>query len=170
MTATLSEINALAAAGIIGQSAIGGAIGATFYLEPISTHDLDIFVIFENPPLILTLEPIYEFLRSRGHKPDGDAILIHGWPVQFLPAEAPLLVEAVQQAIPVNFDGEPTRVMTAEHLMAIALQTGRAKDFSRIAAFLESGKVDLIAFQEIVSRHALSDSWARFQRNHLNQS
>lgn len=138
MKATLSEINALREAGIIGQHAIGGAMGATFYLEPISTYDLDIFVIFENPPLILTLTPIYDFLGQRAHLPEGDAIVIHGWPVQFLPAESPLLTEAVRQATAVDFEGVPTRVMTAEHLMAIALQTGRAKDFSRILAFVES--------------------------------
>ena len=33
MKEALREINALQEAGIIGQSAIGGAMGATFYLE-----------------------------------------------------------------------------------------------------------------------------------------
>ena len=51
MKETLSEINELRAAGLIGQYAIGGAMGATFYLEPISTYDLDIFVIFEDLPI-----------------------------------------------------------------------------------------------------------------------
>ena len=53
MKIALTEINALRQASIIGESAIGGAIGATFYLEPISTFDLDIFVLFDHPPLIL---------------------------------------------------------------------------------------------------------------------
>jgi hypothetical protein len=105
MKETLSEINALSSAGIIGQSAIGGAMGATFYLEPISTYDLDIFVLFESPPLILTLTPIYDFLCARGHEAEGDAINICGWPVQFLPAESPLLREAVEQAVNVDFEG-----------------------------------------------------------------
>ena len=91
MKETLSEINALREAGVIGQSAIGGAMGATFYLEPVSTFDLDIFVLFAGSPLILTLSPIYDFLNARGHIAEGDAIVIHGWPVQFLPAETPLL-------------------------------------------------------------------------------
>ncbi len=166
MKATLSELNALRDAGIIGQCAIGGAMGATFYLEPISTYDLDIFVLFDNPPLILTLTPIYEFLKQRGHVPEGDAIAIHGWPVQFLPAESPLLTEAVQQAVAVDFEGVPTRVMTAEHLMAIALQTGRAKDFARLLAFLESGVVDEIALAGILARHGLVDAWGRFKQSY----
>jgi hypothetical protein len=168
MKLTLTEINALQSAGIIGQSAIGGAMGATFYLEPISTFDLDIFVIFENPPLILTLEPIYAFLRERGHLPEGDAVMIHGWPVQFLPAESPLLVESVRQAREVDFEGVPTRVMRAEHLMSIALQTGRAKDFSRLLAFVESGVAEEAMLSDILQRHGLLDRWAKFQRAYLN--
>ena len=81
MKDTLAEINELRTAGHIGKWAIGGAMGATFYLEPISTYDLDIFVIFEGAPLILTLTPIYDFLKARGHTADGDAVMVHGWPV-----------------------------------------------------------------------------------------
>lgn len=168
MKETLSEINALGDAGIIGECAIGGAMGATFYLEPISTYDLDIFILFDKPPLILTLSPIYEFLAQRGHQPEGDAIMIHGWPVQFLPAESPLLAEAVQHAITVDFEGEPTRVMQAEHLMAIALQTGRGKDFSRLLAFIESGVTDFGKLSEIIQRHGLVDAWSKFESNYLS--
>lgn len=170
MKATLTELNALRDAGIIGQCAIGGAMGATFYLEPISTYDLDIFVLFENPPLILTLTPIYEFLERRGHVPEGDAIVVHGWPVQFLPAESPLLTEAVQQAADVDFEGVPTRVITAEHLMAIALQTGRAKDFSRLLMFIESGAVHDEKLRAIINRHGLIDAWSKFEQNYLSDT
>jgi hypothetical protein len=169
MKDTLQEINALTEAGIIGQSAIGGAMAATFYLEPIATFDLDIFVLFENPPLILTLTPIYEFLQQRGHRAEGDAILIYQWPVQFLPAESPLLSEAVQEGTEVDYQGVPTRVMTAEHLMAIALQTGRAKDFSRIQAFLELGEPDLDKFREILERHQLLPAWRKFEQSYGNK-
>ncbi len=34
--------------GIIGAYAIGGAVGATFYLEPVATLDLDVFVSFRH--------------------------------------------------------------------------------------------------------------------------
>lgn len=169
MKETLSEINALSAAGIIGQSAIGGAMGATFYLEPISTYDLDIFVLFESPPLILTLTPIYDFLRARGHEAEGDAIHICGWPVQFLPAESPLLREAVEQAVTVDFEGVPTRVMTAEHLTAIALQTGRGKDFSRILAFIESGRLSSEKLTTLLHKHGLTAAWATFETKYLSQ-
>jgi len=168
MRETISEINALRDAGIIGQSAIGGAMGATFYLEPVTTFDLDIFVLFEGEPLILTLSPIYEFLKSRGHSTEEDAIMIHGWPVQFLPAETPLLREAVNGAREIDFEGVPARVMTAEHLMAVALQTGRSKDFARLIAFVESKVADAILLDDILERHGLADAWQRFEERYLS--
>jgi len=168
MRETISEINALRKAGVIGQSAIGGAMGATFYLEPVTTFDLDIFVLFGGAPLILTLSPIYEFLKSRGHAAEGDAIMIHGWPVQFLPAETPLLREAVNEALEIDFEGVPARVMTSEHLMAVALQTGRPKDFTRLLAFVESKVADAARLDEILARHRLTDAWQRFEQRYLS--
>jgi hypothetical protein len=168
MKDTLAEINELCAAGLIGSCAIGGAMGATFYLEPISTYDLDIFVIFEGSPLILTLTPIYDFLKARGHSADGDAILVHNWPVQFLPAESALLREAVEQAREIDFEGVPARVMTAEHLMAIALQTKRGKDFARLVTFVEVHVADEVKLHEILKRHDLTADWTRFEQTYLN--
>ena len=170
MKDTLSEINELRAAGLIGQWAIGGAMGATFYLEPISTYDLDIFVIFEGSPLILTLTPIYDFLKARGHAADGDAMMVHGWPVQFLPAESGLLREAVEEAREVDFEGVRARVMTAEHLMAIALHTGRGKDFARLLTFTEARVAEEMKLRELLGRHGLSAAWMRFEQNYLNPS
>jgi hypothetical protein len=166
MKETLSEINELRAAGAIGQWAIGGAMGAIFYLEPISTYDLDVFVIFEGSPLILSLEPIYSFMSSRGHRADGDAILVHGWPVQFLPAESDLLREAVERAQVMDFEGVPTRVMLAEYLMAIALQTGRGKDFARLISFVEAKVADERVLVELLGDYHLLDAWHRFQEKY----
>ncbi len=169
MKDTLAEINVLQQAGVIGQSAIGGAMGATFYLEPVSTFDLDIFVIFEGAPLILTLTPIYDFLKARGHAAEGDAVLVHGWPVQFLPAESALLREAVEQAREIDFEGVPARVMTAEHLMVIALQTGRGKDYARLVTFVEAAVADAMKLHDVIRRHGLGAAWKRFEQTYLNQ-
>lgn len=116
------------------------------------------------------LKPIYDFLRSRGHEPEGDAVNIHGWPVQFLPAESPLLKEAVERAVTVDFEGVPVRVITAEHLAAIALQTGRAKDFTRLLAFVESGALDSRVLQDILTRHQLTEAWNKFESKYLSNS
>lgn len=44
MRETLRIINQTKADGVIGKYAIGGAVGASFYLEPFTTKDLYVFV------------------------------------------------------------------------------------------------------------------------------
>ena len=53
---------------IVERFAIGGAVGATFYLEPTATVDLDVFVVCgpNASQSILSLEPIYVYLGARG--------------------------------------------------------------------------------------------------------
>ena len=64
-------------------------------------------------------------------------------------------------------DGLQTRVMTAEHLMAIALQTGRAKDHARLVMFVEAGITDMDRLREILARHSLLEQWAKFEQRFL---
>ena len=75
--------------------------------------------------------------------------------------------EALLQAVEAEVEGTPARVFTAEHLAAIALQTGRAKDKARLLQFIESGALDAARFQAILARHELVDAWQRFQRQFL---
>ena len=81
----------------------------------------------------------------------------------------PLVTEAVREAVTREADGLTTRVMTAEHLMAIALQTGRPKDIARLLAFQESGTVDTATFLAILTRHHLLEKWTQFQKKHLDE-
>ena len=46
--------------------------------------------------------------------------------------------------------------------MAIALQTGRGKDFSRLLTFIESGTADSGKFNDILTRHRLVAAWQKF--------
>ena len=50
MKETLAIIERLHADDVIGLYAVGGAVGAAFYLEPVATLDVDIFVLFEPDP------------------------------------------------------------------------------------------------------------------------
>ena len=167
MKETLAIVEQLHAKGVIGPYAVGGAVGAAFYLEPVATLDVDIFVLFEPAPLIPTLTPIYEACAKLGYQAEGDAIQIEGWPVQFLPASQPLVAEAVLEAVTREAAGLTTRVMTAEHLMAIALQTGRAKDHARLLMFVEAGIADMDSLRDILARHSLLDAWAKFEKRFL---
>ncbi len=169
MKATLETINRMQADGIIGKYAIGGAVGATFYLEPAATLDVDIFVALPTSPggAILNLAPIYDYLRTRGGKVDGEYIVVGGWPVQFLPPSDALDQEALADAVATEVEGVRTWVMTAEHLVAIALRTGRAKDYNRVLQFVEQQSVDRSKLQNILQLHGLISKWQQFERKYL---
>lgn len=165
----IATINQMEKDGVIERYAIGGAVAATFYLEPVATLDIDVFVAFAPEPgkLIVTPKAIIDYLTARGCTMKGEYVMIAGWPVQFLPPTGPLIEEALAQAVESDVDGVSARVFTAEHLAAIALQTGRAKDKARLLQFIEEGAVDGPRFQEIVRRHVLVEAWAKFERQFL---
>jgi hypothetical protein len=162
-------LNRMQADGVIERYAIGGAVGATFYLEPIATLDVDVFVEFHAEPgsAIISPKPIFEYLRDRGCTMEGEYIVIAGWPVQFLPAGSPLLQEALAASVEKDVDGTGARVFTPEHIAAIALDTGRAKDKARVLQFIEAGVLDLERLQEIIARHSLTGHWQQFERQFL---
>lgn len=168
----IKTINRMQADGVIDSYAIGGAVGATFHLEPVSTLDVDVFISFHPEPgsVVISPRPIYDYLTARGCSAEGEYIIIAGWPVQFLPPTGPLADEALSKAVVHDVDGVPVRVFSAEFLAAIALQTGRAKDKARLLQFVESGILDVTTFEDILTRHALAERWARFQQQFLSDT
>jgi hypothetical protein len=168
---TLETINQMQADGVIGEYAIGGAVGATFYLEPAATLDVDVFVSLPvSPGLLVSLAPIYEYLRARGCRIEGEYIFIGDWPVQFLTPSNELEREAIAEAVRTEVEGVKTWVMRAEHLVAIALRTGRAKDHVRILQFLEQTAVDQHKLHEVLARHGLLPKWDLFERKYLKET
>ena len=165
MKATLEIINRMKSDGVIGEYAIGGAVGALFYLEPFDTADIDVFVAFKESEkgALLSLSPIYAYLKGMGYEAKDESVLIEGWPVQFLPPANALAEEALAQALDTDADGVPVRVMTPEHLVAIALQTGRGKDHIRILSFVESGRLDIAKLRGVLGRHNLLEKWRKFE-------
>jgi len=161
-------INQMQADGVIGPYAIGGAVGATFYLEPSATLDVDVFVTLPTTSAgrLVSLSPIYDYLKARGCDAEGEHIVMGGWPVQFLLPSDGLEEEAVAQAVATEVDAVSTWVMTAEHLVAIALRTGRSKDHNRILQFLEQNAVDLDRLRGILEQHGLVTRWERFSRKY----
>ena len=157
----LVELRDLELAGVVERYAIGGAVGATRYVEAAATEDVAVFVTFTRAPgkLLDALAPIYAWLKLRGATVEGEHLVIGGWPVQFLPAEGPLLEEAIADACDQEVDGVRTRVFTAEHLAAIALALGRAKDKLRIVQMVEAKVLDGPRFDAILERHNLTAKW-----------
>lgn len=144
--------------GVIENYALGGATAAFFYIEPDFTHDVDIFCVLTGykADAIDMLGPVYEYLRGNGYKEEGVTVDIEGVAVQFLPVFHPLNEEAVANAREFDYQGIPVRVMSPEHLVAIMLQTGRTKDYVRVARFLEIEAFDINAVHEMLKRHGLA--------------
>ena len=161
-------IKQMEADGVIGRYAIGGAIGSIFWLEPITTKDIDVFVVLPTSPggTLLTLGPIYDYLLARGFAAHGQHIIIEGWAVEFVPPGTPLVEEALAEAVERDVNGVATRVFTAEHLAAICLQVGRARDHDRVSRFIEQGALDVEKFEAILSRHGLLEKWRKFQQDY----
>jgi len=166
--ATLEVINRMQADGVIAEYAIGGAVGAMLYLEPAATLDVDIFVALPTSQSgLVSLAPIYEYLKQRGCVEKYEHIVVGDWPVQFISPNGELETEAVAQAAVTTVEGTPTRIISAEHLVAIALRTGRAKDHNRILQFLEQKALDHAKLDALLERHGLTSKWKEFERRYL---
>ena len=167
MQETLRILLHLRSEGNIGRFAIGGAIAASFYVEAVATEDLDVFAFLQpSTSGLLMLTPLYERLKQLGGAVENEHVVLHGWPVQILPAYNPLIEEAVMAAIEQTFHEVAVPVVTAEYLCAIALQTGRAKDYQRVNALLEAGCVDAETLEKLVHRHNLGERWNQYVRRY----
>jgi hypothetical protein len=62
------------------------------------------------------------------------------------------------------YESTSTRVLRAEHLLAIALQTGREKDRQRVRLFVEQATLDKDRLANVLARHGLKAKWNQWQR------
>jgi len=164
MERTFKVLNELERQGVIERYAIGGGIAATYYAEPVLTYDLDAFVLLpRGKGKLVTLSPIYDFLRRKGYRARGEYVQIEDLPVQFLPAYNDLVAEAVRAARRVRFRRTTVRFLRIEHLLAIAAQTGRAKDRARIAQLSAGGRINRTYLRGILERHGLTRKWQELE-------
>ena len=165
MKKTLEKINELVSNGIIKNYAIGGGMGQFYYIEAGTTYDLDIMLelhIEDNP--LNPLKDIYQWARKENYVEDKEHIIIEGIAVQFLPAYNELLKEAVAYSNKITLFGVATKVIKAEYLMAIMLQTYRSIDKTRLSKFFEEVNYDEALFQNIINKYALVDKLEDFKR------
>jgi len=148
MIGALKAINELKELGIIQDYSIGGAYAVGFYLEPILTFDLDIFVLMDSDD---EFHRLYSYFRERQLKIENIYVIIDELPVQFLPTYiGPLFREAVLAARRVEMEGVETKVLGPEHLVACLLLAYRPKDKAIIPRLLELS--DMEKLMEIVER------------------
>ena len=167
MKSTLLTLIQLRDEGLLERFAIGGAIAASFYVEAVATEDLDIFAFLRPAPGgLIVLGPLYDRLRELGAVVSGEHVRVHGWLVQILPAYTPLVEEAVRNAPEQSYEGVPVPVLGAEYLCAIALQTGRAKDYQRVDALLGAECVRPATLRHLIETYRLLDRWNEYVRRY----
>jgi hypothetical protein len=155
-------LNELVRTGVIRSYALFGAAAQMRYTEPVATLDADVLVAVPAPERLDVLAPIYAACRERGYAPEGEGIRVGAWPVQFVPVFDELTSESLEMADTVDFEGVPLRVVQAVHLAVIALSVGRAKDFARILALLESECVTRGDIARLAGAHGLEEAWRAF--------
>lgn len=162
MQAVCDLLEQLLREGVLSGYALGGATAAGFHGEPLATRDIDVFVFLDPAPgaLLVTLSPLFDRLAELGYDEfEEEGLLVHGFPVQFLTVSPGLESEAVRQAVVLGWEGHVIRVMTPEHLAAIALTVGRPKDRARLVYLVSLPVFDRVCFGGILDRHGLQEQW-----------
>ena len=149
-------LNEMVEQGIIADYAVFGAVAQMRYTEAVVTLYTDILVAVAEPDKLHVLSPIYAFCRERGYLPEGEAICVGDWPVQFIPAFSKLTRESIRDAETGDLDGIPLRVIRVDYLSVIALSVGRAKDFACVLALCEAGAVIDKEISDLAMRHNLT--------------
>lgn len=102
-------------------------------------------------------------MPGRGARWQDEYFVIGGWPVHFLPSNDPLMDDARENAQREVIEGQPVRVLSLEHLGAIALETGRPKDRARLQQIWASEELDRTRFVTLVERFGLAARWERLR-------
>ena len=148
MIRALKILNRLKRKGLIRDYAIGGGYAVNYYLEPILTYDLDIFVLMDTDE---EFHALYDYFKKARYKIENVYIVIAEMPVQFLPSSIhPLIDEAVRQAKRIRVKGVRTKVLKAEYLIATLLMAFRPKDKMVIPQLLEWA--DMKKLKSIIER------------------
>jgi hypothetical protein len=161
----IQVVNQLRDEGYISRYAIGGAVGALFYIEPTQTQDIDIFVHLNPEPgsVLISLDRVVARLNELGFSLwEEDKVVVGGWPIQFLPAAKPIEMEAIDHAVEQPLaDGVTTFVPPPEYLMALAIDLGRPKDLIRLQQFHEEKVYDPEKLESLLKDHGLLPKWLR---------
>jgi hypothetical protein len=144
--------------GVVRDYAIGGATAVLFYAEPTRTYDVDVFALLPEGAQaeLLSLSPVYRWAEQQGFTVDGEHVLVHGVPVQILPAYNALVVDAIRTARLHEYQDVAVRVVDPEHLIALALQAGGARRRERAWLLLQAGVADRSRLQEIFDAHGIN--------------
>lgn len=159
----LRTLDAMRADGVIQQYAITGAVALSMWAEPVGTDDLDVAVIVSGEPHPLDpLRSVFEWLRVKGFRFQGEHVEIGGVPVQFLTDDPVLLREAIEAAVEIPYDEtlQPPvmmRLVTPTYLAALWLLPSANTPVrrERTARLREASLIDDDLLGQLRERHRL---------------
>jgi hypothetical protein len=164
-TKAFKVVNQLRNEGIFSKYAVGGAVGAVFYIEPTQTQDIDIFIHLEAKPgsVLVTTKPITDRLQQLGYTLwKEERLIVENWPIQFLPAGKPIEREAIENAVEKPLaDGVTAFVPPPEYLMLMAIDLRRPKDIMLLYQFHSEQVYDPEKLAILLKKHGLTEKWEK---------
>ena len=148
-----------------------GAIAGSFYVEVVATEDLDIFVFLQpSPSGLVVLTPLYDRLKELGGTVQDEHGLIHGWPVQILPAYTPLVKDAVRDAEEQQYHGRGAGGdggLFVRHRPANRPPEGfSARPWADRGRLIEAGCVAPAKLRQLIQTHNLQERWNDYARRY----
>lgn len=144
----IKRLNKLKETGVIKDYAIGGAHAVAYYLEPVKTLDLDIFIFAESDQDFYIFRT---YIKKAGFRVRGTHVVIDDILVHFLPGSLhPFINEAVRRAKRIRVRGIPTKVLNVEYLIVSLLMAFRLKDKMVIPDLLDLA--DMERLRTIIER------------------
>jgi len=141
--AHLAVLNELEREGVIDRYAIGGAMGATFYVEPLLTFDLDVFVIMRQSAAACFRSPaLWTACVLRVTPEEGECVLMRV--CRSVSSRLQRFAGRGAEGSAENlYEEVSSRVVRAETSFRICLQTGRDKGRERVRIFREQAELDM---------------------------
>jgi predicted nucleotidyltransferase len=133
--------------------AIFGAVGASYYMEPVYTNDVDIIVFSESDSDYII---IWNELKKYAQKIETFGFRIDNTEVQIFPSTiSSLFQDSLKTAKNIKVDGTFVRVVDKEHLILLFLSAGRQRDKFKASILLETA--DLKYLKSLLERFDKDD-------------
>jgi hypothetical protein len=160
MKKIIDILNRLLEKNIIEKYAIGGSVAVIFFTEPFETKDLDIFIPVTVSRGLVDMSPIFEELADMKINTEGQFFVVGGIFLEFVPVYNALTSEALDNRIL----KENIYIIKPEYSFAIALETGRPKDYIKIEMLLSySESLDWQLLEDILRKFNLWEKWSKYE-------
>lgn len=148
--------------------ALCGGLAANLYREEVrATSDVDVMVTL-GPAELVDIVRVFEAAGWRAEpywrqsqqirlsRPDLPR-------VDCLIATTDYERAAIEHAVPIEIEGQPLRVLTAEDLIVFKLVAGRARDYEAVAAIINAhrGSLDIGYITGWLGQFGAENAWAR---------